>query len=77
MCNLAKSIPYKLLKPRLFKAKDKVKIKVFESGSLINLFPWLICRLTMRRAFEVKPLVDLVLRAKHIAHYNKLGLFYQ
>jgi len=76
ICDLAKSIPYKLLKPRLFQAKDKIKIKVFESGSLINLPPWLIRCSTMRRTFEVKPLVDPVLGAKHIPHYNKPGLFH-
>lgn len=70
------SIPSELLKPRLFQAKDKIQIKVFESGSLINLLAGFICGSTMRRTFEVKPLMDPILRTEHIAHHNKPGLFF-
>ena len=73
--NLASSVPFKLLKPRLFQAKDKIKIKIFESGSLINLLLGFIRYTTMRRTFEVKPLMDAILRTEYIAHYNEPGLF--
>lgn len=46
--NMADSVPFKLLKPRLLQAKDVIKIEVFKSGSLINLLLGLIRCTTVR-----------------------------